>query len=69
MVGRYLIIIGIAVIALGVLFTFAPKLPYIGRLPGDIFIKRDNFTIYIPIATSVIVSILLSVILYVIGRR
>jgi len=69
MVGRYMIIIGLLVAALGALMTFAPRFPLIGRLPGDIFIRRDNFLIFIPIATSVVISIVLTVILYLAGRR
>jgi hypothetical protein len=44
------------------------KLPFAGRLPGDIVIKRENFTFYFPLATSIIVSILISLILYLINK-
>jgi hypothetical protein len=58
-VGRTLIFLGLAIAAVGVLITLG--LP-IGRLPGDIAVKRDNFSFYFPITTSVILSIILTLI-------
>lgn len=69
MPGRIIILIGVIVVIIGILVSTGAKIPYLGRLPGDIHIKRDNFTFYFPIATSVILSIIASVILYLIGRR
>ncbi len=66
--GRMLIIIGVLFIFIGLGFLFADKFPYIGRLPGDIFIKRDKFSFYFPITTSIIISIVLTV-LFSIFRR
>lgn len=62
--GKILIISGLLIALVGVLFTFAGKIPWLGRLPGDIFIKRENFTFYFPLATSIILSALLSLILW-----
>lgn len=62
--GKILIISGLLIALVGVLFTFAGKIPWIGRLPGDIFIKRENFTFYFPLATSILLSALLSFILW-----
>lgn len=67
--GKALIVVGIVIVIVGVLVTFGPRIPYIGRLPGDIFIKREHFVFYFPLATSVIVSIILSVIFYFLTRR
>ncbi len=61
--GKMLIVIGIILIVLGLAYTYGPKIPWFGKLPGDISIKKDNFTFYFPIATSIIVSIILSIIL------
>lgn len=69
MSGKALIVIGIVIVIVGIIVTFSPKIPYIGRLPGDILIKKENFTLYFPLATSVIVSIILSVIFYFFTRR
>lgn len=66
--AKIIIILGAVLIIVGLLMLFAGKLPFIGRLPGDILIKRDNFTFYFPITTSIIISIILSLVLYLIGR-
>lgn len=67
--GKILIILGIFIIALGLLFLFAGKIPWIGRLPGDIVIERKNFTLYIPIMTSIILSILLTLVFWLLSKR
>ena len=48
--------------AIGILFLFADKIPYLGRLPGDIYIKTDRLSFYFPITTSIIISIILTII-------
>ena len=65
--GRYLIIAGIVLIGAGLLWMFAERIG-LGRLPGDIIIERDNFRFYLPIATSILISVVLSLILWFIGR-
>lgn len=67
-IGKSLIIIGLIVAAVGVVLTLAGKVPWIGRLPGDIYIKRDNFTFYFPLATSILISVFLSLILWLLRR-
>lgn len=67
-IGKYLIILGLVIAAIGVIFTIAGKLPWLGRLPGDIHIKRDNFTFYFPLATSILISVILSFILWLFRR-
>lgn len=66
--GRSLIYLGLIIAAIGVVVSFAGKLPWLGRLPGDIYIKRDNFSFYFPLATSIIISIVLSLILWLFRR-
>ena len=66
--GKFLIVLGIITLGFGVLFLFWEKIPYIGRLPGDIVIKKGNFVFYFPLTTSIIVSIVLSLILYFISK-
>lgn len=66
-VGRLLIILGIVFVVLGMLWPWIARLG-LGRLPGDIVIERENFRLYIPIATSLIVSLVLSVILWFLNR-
>ncbi len=66
--GKLLIVIGIIIAAVGVVLTFAGKIPWLGRLPGDIFIKRDNFTFYFPLATSILLSIIISLLFWILKR-
>jgi hypothetical protein len=65
--ARTLIILGIVLVAAGLLWPVLQKAG-IGRLPGDILIERDGFTLYLPITTSILVSILISLLLWLIGR-
>ncbi len=66
--AKMIIILGIVLVAIGLLLLLAQKFPFLGRLPGDILIKKDNFTFYFPLATSIILSIIISLILYFLGR-
>jgi hypothetical protein len=68
-IGKMLIIGGIVLVVIGLFFLFGDKIPFIGKLPGDIYIKRKNFTFYFPIVTSILLSILLSLILYFFRRK
>ena len=61
-IGKILIVVGIVFVIAGLAYIYGPKIPWLGKLPGDISIKKDNFTFYFPIATSIIISILLSII-------
>lgn len=65
--SRVLVIFGIALIAIGLLWPVLSKLG-LGRLPGDIVIERENFRLYIPLATSIIVSVVLSLVLWLLNR-
>ncbi len=68
--GRGLIAIGIVLVAFGLLLTFGEKLPIrLGRLPGDIVIRGKNSTFYFPLVTSLLLSLLLSFVMWLLGRR
>ena len=68
--GRTLIAIGIALVILGLIVTFGEKLPIrLGRLPGDIVIRGKNSVFYFPVMTSILLSVLLSLILWLFNRR
>ena len=69
LLGKTLIVFGIVLIAVGVVFTFGGKLSWFGKLPGDIYIQKRNFTFFFPITTSIIISIILSVIFILLRRR
>jgi len=67
--ARILITTGIIFIVVGVIFYFAGKIPGVGRLPGDIFIKKENFTLYFPLTTCIIVSLVISLIIFLWNQR
>jgi hypothetical protein len=66
--GKALILFGILAVLLGMLLQFSDRIPFLGKLPGDITLKRDNFQIYIPITTSVLISLVLSVVFWLVTR-
>ena len=68
-IGKILIIIGLVIAGIGGLILLGGKIPWIGRLPGDFYYKGKNFSFYFPLATSIIVSIILTIILIFIGRK
>jgi DUF2905 family protein len=61
--GRVLVLIGAVILFFGVLLVLADRVPFIGRLPGDITIRGDGWTIYAPLATSIVLSVLLTAVL------
>lgn len=67
MLGKNLIIMGIVLIVAGIIFTLGSRLG-IGRLPGDIFIKKGNMTFYFPIVTSIVISIILTLLFNILRR-
>jgi hypothetical protein len=67
-IGRVLIVVGIGIVALGLLLTLAGRVPWLGRLPGDIVYRRGNFTFYFPLATSILLSLLLTLLLWIFRR-
>jgi hypothetical protein len=66
-VSRFLVILGLVLVVLGLLWPLIGKLG-LGRLPGDIVIERENFRLYVPLGSSLLVSAVLSVILWLINR-
>lgn len=67
--GKILVVFGGVLVAVGILFMLGGRIPWLGRLPGDIYIQRKGFTFFFPIMTSILVSVVISAILYLIGRR
>ena len=67
--GKLLIIFGVVLVLLGGLLLVVGKVPFVGRLPGDIYIQKDNFTFYFPLASSLLISILLTLLLSLFSRR
>ena len=68
-IGKSLIFFGIVLIVIGSLFVLFGKVPWFGRLPGDIIIKREGLTVYFPVATMLLLSLLLTILFNIIGRR
>ena len=58
--GKMFIMVGVFIILIGLLLSLGEKIPWIGRLPGDIIIRKKNFTFYFPLATSILISIFLT---------
>jgi formate hydrogenlyase subunit 3/multisubunit Na+/H+ antiporter MnhD subunit len=67
--AKLLMVIGVILVAVGVLLILGSKLPgRLGRLPGDIIIRRDNFTFYFPLVTCLLLSVVLSILFWLLGR-
>lgn len=69
-IGRTLIVLGVVLVVAGLLFTFGEKLPLrLGRLPGDIEIRGKNSVFYFPVVTCILLSVILSLVMWLFGRR
>ncbi|MCE5271965.1 DUF2905 domain-containing protein [bacterium] len=68
-VGKILLIAGLGLAALGLVLMFGPKIPWLGRLPGDILIRRGNATFYFPIVTCIILSVVLTLLVRLFGGK
>ncbi|MFH1777365.1 MAG: DUF2905 domain-containing protein [Candidatus Omnitrophota bacterium] len=68
MFAKVLIISGMLLVLLGIVLSFAGKIPWLGRLPGDILVKRDNFTFYFPLATSLLLSAMITLLFWFFKR-
>ena len=67
--GKSLIVVGLLIVVVGVVLLLAGRVPWLGRLPGDISIQRGNWSFYFPIVTSLVVSVLLTLLFWLFGRR
>ena len=68
-VGKALVALGLLIALTGVVLMLVGRVPWLGRLPGDIHIERGNFSFYFPLATSLLLSVVLTLLLYIVGRR
>jgi Protein of unknown function (DUF2905) len=68
-IGKILIAFGLLIVLAGVVLVLVGRVPWVGRLPGDVHIQRGNFTFYFPLATSLLLSVVLTLIFYLVGRR
>jgi hypothetical protein len=67
--GRLLVVLGLLAVAVGALLLFGGRIPWLGRLPGDIIVRRGPVTFYFPLVTCLVVSLVLSVLLGIFWRR
>ena len=67
--GKLLIVSGVILVILGATLLLAGKIPWLGRLPGDIYIQRRNFTFFFPLTTAILLSVVLSLLLSLLFRR
>ena len=67
--GRILILIGVAFILTGLLLSLLPKIPGLGRFPGDILVHKGHFTFYFPVTTCLLLSLLLTAVSWLLGRK
>lgn len=68
-IGKILAVFGIILFLTGIIFMLSGKVPWFGRLPGDIYIHKKNFTFFFPITTSLLISIVISAIFLLLRRR
>jgi cobalamin synthase len=66
--GRSLIIMGLVLVVAGLAITFASRIPWLGKLPGDIYIKKENFSFYFPLVSSILISLVLSFVFWLFKR-
>ncbi|MFB3123776.1 MAG: DUF2905 domain-containing protein [Candidatus Binatia bacterium] len=66
--GKALILVGILLVALGALFSLGAKIPWLGQLPGDIYIRNERFSFYFPLTSCLILSLVISLVLYLFRR-
>ncbi|MCI0344860.1 MAG: DUF2905 domain-containing protein [Chloroflexi bacterium] len=67
-VGRALLVLGVVLLGVGLVLVLAPKIPFLGRLPGDIRIERDGLTLFIPLGSMIVISVIVSLVAGLIGR-
>ena len=67
--GRFLVVLGGVAVLAGLVLMLAPRIPWLGRLPGDIVINRGPVSVYFPLATSIVISIVLTLLLNLFWRR
>ena len=67
--GRMLVILGLTLAAVGILVIYSPRIPFLGILPGDIRIERENFSFYFPLTTCILLSLMVTAILWILRKK
>ncbi|MCK4416705.1 MAG: DUF2905 domain-containing protein [Candidatus Latescibacteria bacterium] len=68
-IGKFIITAGILLVAAGIFITFAGRIPFLGRLPGDIFIRKGHLSFYLPVITCLVLSVIITILLNLFWRR
>ncbi len=68
-IGKVILAVGVVCIAIGAVLMLSGRIPWLGKLPGDVYIQKKNVTFYFPLATSILISILLTLLFWLFGRR
>ena len=68
-IGKTLVVLGLLIALAGLALVFVGRVPWLGRLPGDIHVQRGNWSFYFPIATSIVLSLVLTLLFWLFGRR
>lgn len=69
LIGRFLVLAGVVLTVAGILLIASSRTGWLGKLPGDILIQRKNYTFYFPITTAILISLVLSLIFWIVGRK
>lgn len=69
LLGKSLIVFGLVIVGFGILLTLSDRIPYIGRLPGDIFYQKGSLKIYFPLMSSILISVILTMVINFVIRR
>ena len=67
--GKLILTIGIVLVVIGLVMMYGHPIPFLGKLPGDIYIEKKNFHFYFPLTTSIVISLILSILFYIIRKR
>lgn len=67
--AKALIVLGVIMVLVGAGLLWAPKVPFLGHLPGDIYVRRENFSFYFPLATCLLVSVILTLFFWFFGKK
>ena len=68
-IGKFIITAGILLVAAGIFIIFAGRIPFLGRLPGDVFIRKANFSFYFPVVTCLVLSVIITILLNLFWQR
>jgi uncharacterized protein HemY len=66
--GKTLILLGVILVIVGLFFSLGGRVPWLGHLPGDIYVQRERYSFYFPVTTCIVISVIISIVLYLLRR-